>query len=274
MKTLTVASMVLAASFAGAAFNAAHAAACVSPTGTAIDLTSGGTVDVNGGILSTANQASTGTGVIDSFVRISTNDPCAQGYNTGARPLEYDENNSPTFTRDLSLDAVPVVIINGIAYYEFLLDINQLNNSPLLSLESVELWQSNTTSLTGFLPGSGFSGVADDVMAWSMDGAGDVFASLNYSLNSGSGSGDLFLYAPTARFSALTYVYLFSRFGDHETDNDGFEEWAVQLGGEYCGPNDPTFPRCTPVTEVPEPGPLALLGLGLLGLGLARRRAA
>lgn len=107
--------MILAAPFAGAALNMAHAVSCVSPAGTEIDLSAGGTVDVNGGFLITADQASAGTGVIDSFVRISTNDPCSQGYNTGARPLAYDENGSPTFARDLSLDAVPVVIIKGVA---------------------------------------------------------------------------------------------------------------------------------------------------------------
>ena len=274
MKSLTVASMVIAASLAGTAFNTAHAVSCGTPAGSEIDLTGGGMADVNGGILLTVDQASTGTGVIDSFVRLSTNDPCAQGYNTSDRPLEYDENSSPQFTRDLMLADVPVVVIDGIAYYEFLLDINQLNASPLLSLEAIEIWQSNTASLTDFLPGSGFAGVGDDVLAWSMDGAGDVYATLDYSLNAGSGSGDLFLFAPTSLFSARSYVYLFSRFGDHLLDNDCFEQWAVRVGEDlsYCGPSDPTFPRCTPDTEVPEPAPLALLGLGLLGLGIVRRR--
>lgn len=54
--------------------------------------------------------------------------------------------------------------------------------------------------------------------------------------------------------------------------NDGFEEWAVRLEDDYCVAN-PNEPICTP-RDVPEPGTLGLLGLGLFGLGFGRRRSA
>jgi len=229
----------------------AYAVSCDSITGggTATDLTTGGTETINGAILTTTDSQSTGTGVIQSFVRLTSNDDCIQGYNTDARPLEFDENSSPQFTRDLSLSAVPIVTIDGVEYREFLLDINQTNADSLLSLNEVEIYLHSTAGITDYP----FTGEATKI--WELDGDGNVIVELDYALNSGSGSGDLFLYVPNSLFVGGTFVTLFSQFGDGNDNNDGFEEWAVRTS--------------TPVTE---PGILALLGIALLAFGGARRR--
>ena len=242
--------------FAAAALAAptfAYAVSCDSITGggTVISLTGGGTVGpsvtTNGAILTTTDNQSTGTGVIQSFVRIQDNDPCIQGYNTDARPLEFDENNSPVFTRDLPLAAVPIVTIGGVQYREFLLDINQQNSDSLLSLNNVEIYLHSTAGITGY-----DFGLAP---IWELDGAGNRIVELDYALNSGSGSGDLFLYVPNSLFAGGTMVTLFSQFGDGNDNNDGFEEWAVRS-----------------TVALAEPGILALLGIALLALGGTRRR--
>ena len=216
------------------------------------DLSTGGTVTVNNALLTTTDNQSTGTGVIQSFVRIAGNDDCKQGYNTDFRPLEFDENNSPQFTRDLPLSAVPIVTIDGIQYREFLLDINQNDSGSesLLTLNEVQIFVHNTDDVTGY--GSG----ALATPVWSLDEFANENVKLDYTLNSGSGAGDLFLYVPNSEFVGGTFVTLFSSFGDPNVNNDGFEEWAVR----------------STETLVTEPGILGLFGIALLALGYTRRR--
>ena len=78
-----------------------------------LDLTrSGASGYINGAYFVQGNFASAGTGAIDSFVRIQTHRAVERGFNTDARLLPYDENNSPQYTRSLLLADVPVVSIN------------------------------------------------------------------------------------------------------------------------------------------------------------------
>src|SRR5262249_14259043 len=82
------------------------------------DLTTAGAVvqlDANvGEIFRQTDQQPTGTGFIQSFVRLQANgsgSQLEQGFNTDARPLQFDENKSPQFTRALRLSDVPVMNI-------------------------------------------------------------------------------------------------------------------------------------------------------------------
>ncbi len=92
-----------------------------------------------------------GSGVLKSFVRVSANTDTVHGYNTSGRPMEFDENTSPTFTHDLPLSVIPLSYFDvdgdGVdeAFRQFRLDINE-NDTDLgrwLSLDTVEVWQSN-----------------------------------------------------------------------------------------------------------------------------------
>ncbi|MHC4558437.1 MAG: hypothetical protein ACYS80_14155, partial [Planctomycetota bacterium] len=198
-----------------------------------------------------------GSGVIQSFVRrgkeTGQGDPATkQGYNTSGRPVQYEENTSPSFTHDLPLASIPLfyydVDLDGTpeAYYEFRLDINEsdTNLARWLSVDAIQIWQSDTPGLhSGFIPATdhadqtsytgsltvGFTSDGDSYLVYNMD-EGDVnnWVAMNYTLNEGSGVADMVLLVPVEFFNQdLEFVYLYSQFGaqtgtsDIEWDSNG-----------------------------------------------------
>jgi hypothetical protein len=223
---------------------------------TTVDLTTeGSSGTVNGALFQQTDPQPTGSGVIDSFVRVSTNGDIEQGYNTDGRPTAYDEDSSATFTHSLLLSTIPIATIGGIDYMQFLLDINQTAVDPLLSLDEVQIFLEGVGDLT--LPVTSLG-----TPIYDLDTGGNNFVLLNYNLNNGSGSGDMFLYIPTSLLpgdtSATPYLYLYSLFGENDNNNDGYEEWATIQQAQTA--------------PVPEPGSLLLLGSGLTALGIWRAR--
>jgi hypothetical protein len=222
-----------------------------------LDLTTAGSSGfINGAYFTTADNHSTGTGVIEPFVRVQDNG-IADGYNASVSSLMPDVKTG-LWTHDIQLSAVPQVEISGVNYYEFLLDINQTKANPLLSLDKIQLY----TRATALTEADDLGDLAGSMLRYDLDFGGDNTILMDYSLNEGSGSGDLFAYFPVSYFGASSdYLYFYSMFGETGEpydENDGFEEWAVREPGTS--------------TRVPDGGTtIALLGMALLGLGGVRK---
>jgi hypothetical protein len=196
-----------------------------------VSLTSrGASGTINGAIFSQTDIQPTGTGYIDSFLRVLAkgNGTTEQGYNTDARPVQYNELTTGNFTRSIRLSDVPEVTINGYKYRAFLLDVNQNGKSPNLSLDQLRIYLGNSGSLTGYDPKA--LKLAGLTAIYDMDWFADHWVKLDCRLSTGSGSGDMYLYVPSCLFGNPAnnpYVYLYSKFGENTATNGGFEEWAV-----------------------------------------------
>ena len=207
--------------------------------------------------------------MIDPFLRLSANTDIVKGYNTDGA-LQFDEDNSKTNSLLLT-DTPTVTLISGV-YRQFLLDINQTGNDPLLSLHELQIFVGNSPSLTAATVNANgtLSFGSNAVLIYDLDSGtdGDSTVELDFSLKSGSGSGDIFAYIPDSLFvvpdASYKYVYLYSAFGDPNNDNDGFEEWSASNPGLFPGP----------LVNTPEPSTFAIFGLGGLGfaIGAIRRR--
>ncbi len=219
-----------------------------------LDLTTPGAWGtINGANFQQHSEGAGGSGNIDAFVRIQFTG-VEQGYNTDYRPVQFNEDTSATFNHSLLLSDVPLVTNGGTSFRQFFLDINQ-GGQNLLSLDDLEIALHASGNLIGY--STIFASPIYDMNAPGEDN----WVKLDYSINAGSGAGDMLAYIPDSffmdEFGAYLndYVYLYSKFGENFPADNGFEEWAHGVGG--------------PV--IPEPAMVCLLGLGALGLVRRRR---
>lgn len=254
---------------------------------------------INGAIYEWTPSQPTGTGYIDPFVRVGMNgaagEQVVQAYNTRVNGV-FDNSNDDTYNHEVSFGQLGTTTIGGVEYVKFLLDINQNSgqNGELLSLDEVQIFisSSKNQSVESFKnDSSGLVDLASSSLVYRMDGPGDPTTPscngtgpcdpypnpditpdnrvvLDYSRNSGSGSGDMFLYVKVSDFlsagaTASSWVYLYSRFGsDPYINNDGFEEWSffAKDGGGGGGGG------------APEPSTMLLAGLAIVAASTASKR--
>lgn len=238
-----------------------------------IDLTTyGATSTYQGAVFQQSSMQPTGTGVFDPFVRIQESGPrkdgYERGYNTdGKEEFDSKETGGHNWNHSLRLDSLAATTIDGVDYYAFKLDINEKGTAEgaKLSLNEFQLFLGNAPDLTGFQENTGFGSASR--LVYDLDASGDARIELFYRLESGSGSGDMIAYVPTAAFAgfagAFQYVYLYSAFGRPNVADAGFEEWAAQTGGGGTTNN-----------PVPAPPAVVLTLVGVMGCMLTRRTRA
>lgn len=237
------------------------------PAPTCYDLTTAGAqATINGATFRIPGSITSGTGLIDSFVRIQATGS-ERGYNTSDRPVQFDETADP-FTHDLLLSAIPSVTISGTEYLEFVLDTNEPGSDPgrYLSLEELRFY-SGANQATHTVAGQ-YNDTTNQLgsltAVYDMDAGTNTFIQLDSSLFSGSGQLDMILLVPKNLFTlvnndpAQTHVYLYSKFGRAAPlqTQSGFEEWAHKVSGTFTNP---------------APGALALLLVGGFALMFATR---
>ena len=259
---------------------------------TVLDLTSNSAASgfIGGAKYQNMNQQPTGTGVIKPFLTIQQKG-FEQGYNTDNGTLQFDEKRQPNWTRSLAISELAHVDLNGnvianpttgnLGYVEVLLDINEANSSSkqLLSMRKFQVFVHNNPNITGYVGASPTDGASTDhfsspsTLVYDMDAnATDYRVDLQYDFNSGSGSGDLYVFVPWTVFAGRSeqYLTLFSSFGKTASDPNGsgspyasdagFEEWAVRTGTSSTTGGGPS--------AVPLPS-TASAGMGLFGSCLA-----
>lgn len=189
-----------------------------------VDLsTAGASAVVNGAIVrqvdaAPASQFNTFLRIQDCFVE--------RGYNTDAADFQFDVVGDHTTTHALKLADVPLVTVGGVAYRQFILDVNEPTWLPRISLEELRFFVADTGDLSGYRTWS--NTLAGRRAVWSLDGPCNVSVKLNANLNTGTGKGDMEILVPDSVFGGATYVYLYSRFGPLYWTNGGAEEWGVR----------------------------------------------
>ena len=180
-----------------------------------------------------------GSGNIDSFVRVGATG-VEEGFNSSFRPTQMNEDSTLTFNHDLQLAAVPIVVINGVSYREFLLDTNEPGGTDrFISLNKLEIYLSSAGSITAYPFNDATGPTATKIYDMDAGTTGTDTASpspngnwvlIDNNLGPGSGAANIFVYIPNSLFDANlgTFVTLYSQFGVTVPASSGSEEWAVR----------------------------------------------
>lgn len=231
---------------------------------TVVDLTNNDSGFINGALFSFTAQQPTGTGVIQPFLRVQ-NTPSEQGYNTSGG-IPFDDKAGPwTHNIQFSDLQATATMVNGVQYYQILLDVNEPGgNRSLITLDKLQFYTSSQGSQTTLDVSS------LGTLRYDLDAGSDGQVIIDAARNHGSGSGDVNIFIPASSFAgtnATDYIYMYVAFGlaDTMTNPDGsqggFEEFAL-------------VQHITPVPEMNSLFPIVGLLAAVSSTRILRRRRA
>lgn len=196
---------------------------------TVLDLGSNGSGFLSGAFFNTDSTHPAGTGVIDPFLTVQ-NSPWEQGYNSNTQ--NFDTKRVPQWNHEIKLSDLQTTTLNGIAYYGFVVDVNEPNGGgkSTISLDGLKLFVSPTLQHSTSVDANGFFNGSLGALVFDL-GAGNL---VRYDdQHSGSGTADIGIYIPVSLFAGHSpneYVYMYQRWGNTDASEGGFEETFIKQG--------------------------------------------
>jgi hypothetical protein len=148
-----------------------------------------------------------------------------QGYNTDARPLQFDEARGRDLTRAVKVTDLPLVSIGGNQYREVVLDVREPASGPQVSLDELKVYVAGVGNLRGYNERTGkLAGLSP---VFDLDAGKDRWIKLD--ARAGGRTGDMVFDIPAAALGSNGFVYLYSKFGERIAANGGGEDWAYRI---------------------------------------------
>src|SRR4051794_29037964 len=153
----------------------------------AIDLTGHGAVGAAGQVVFTQYDGRLGDPAkLKTFAELDgplLRAAAVQGYNTDARPVQFNENTSSGLTRSLLKTDVPAVTVGGVLYREFVFDGSQTNLlQTRVSLDQLKIYTSGAGTLHGY--NSADKTLGGQAPVYDLDAGGDSWVVVNLGLAS------------------------------------------------------------------------------------------